>query len=205
MRIRDLVAAALLSASSAMAQTPTVDVSLNVFPTNLANPNGGGTWMLFAKTDATIGIAGINAYIMGVDAASAIMESDIAGELRPGGEPFVVPGNPVNIVYFQDTANGPVLAGVGKPATSDGPDMLGDPAWDVATKIYSGTYPGAVPFFTSKGGNVTDANVLATVSVPANNSIDANTTAIVRVAVPEPAAATLAGLAVVAMMRRRRV
>lgn len=195
---------AALAAPAAWAQTPVVDVSLNIFPTNFANPNGGGTWTMVAKTDHANGIAAINAYIHGIDSTSVVMESDIAGELTAGGDPFIVPGNPVNIVYFQDTANGPVLGGVGTITQNDGPDPLGDPNWAIFTQIFHGTYPSTVPAFGVKGGNSTDANVLASVMVPSNNAIDANVTTVVRIAVPEPTSISLAALAALGWLRRRR-
>jgi hypothetical protein len=184
--------------SLAVAQAAVVNVSLNVTPTDLLNPNGGGTWRLVAKTDSPVGIAGISAYLANVNTAGVTMENDIGGLLN-GGNPFVgVFNGAVNLVYGQDIANGPIVGGVGTILKSDGPDPFGDPLWNNATRIFAGTYSSMVPSFTSAGFNVTDANVLASVVV-GNAAINADTTTVVRIApVPEPATAALAVFGVIA-------
>jgi hypothetical protein len=96
-------------------------------------------------------------------------------------------------------------AGVGTLSMSDGPDPLGNPSWGDATRIFSGTYGSVVPMFTNSGRNTTDANVLASIFV-GDAALAADTTTIVRVAVPEPATVALASFALletVALRRRR--
>jgi hypothetical protein len=181
----------------------TVDISLNVFPTNLGNPNGGGTWTLVAKTDAPLGIAGISAYLKDISTAGITIESDLNSILN-GGNPFVgVFGGAVNLVYGQDISSGPITPGVGTISFSDGPDPLGDPAWNDATLIFSGAYSSMVPMFTNAGANTTDANVLASIIV-GNAAVDADTSTVVRVAVPEPATIGLAVCAVIAAAAARK-
>jgi hypothetical protein len=196
-------ALALTAASSAVAQTPNVMLSMNVFPTNLANPNGGGTWTILAKTDSTQGISAISAYLLNVSTVGLDVENDIGHDLA---DPLWANiGGAINLVYGQDLTTAPLVGGVGTLALSDGPDPLGDPAWDGATKIFSGNYGSIVPSFTIAGSNVTDANTFAQVVVGVA-AINANTTTVVRVAVPEPATIGLALCAVVgvAALRRRR-
>jgi hypothetical protein len=199
-------ALALVAASSAVAQTPNVMLSMNVFPTTLANPNGGGTWTIVAKTDSTQGISAITAYLHNVDIPTLDVENDIADDF---GGPYVGTfSGAINILYFQNTVTGPLLGGVGTPSLSDGPDALGDPAWNAATRIFAGTYTSIVPSFATNVGsanNESDANTFAQVMLGLA-TIGANTTTVVRVAVPEPATIGLAMCAVigVAALRRRR-
>src|SRR5688500_10409804 len=88
-RVLPLVACGLaLAASPQLATAAIVNLSMNVFPTNLANPNGGGTWRIVAKTDSTQGIAGISAYLNNVNVAGLGVEPDI-GSILNGGNPFV--------------------------------------------------------------------------------------------------------------------
>jgi hypothetical protein len=206
-RVLPLVACALaLAASPQLATAAIVNLSMNVFPTNLANPNGGGTWRIVAKTDSTQGIAGISAYLNNVNVAGLGVEPDI-GSILNGGNPFVTTiGSVVNIVYGQNTATGPLVAGVGTLATSDGPDPLGNPVWNDATRIFSGNYSSIVPSFAIAGINETDANTFAQVIVGLA-ALDADTRTVVRVAVPEPATMALALFGVMgaaAVARRRR-
>ena len=193
----------LAAASSAVAQTPNVMLSMNVFPTNLANPNGGGTWSIVAKTDSTQGISAINAYLLDVNTVGLDVENDIGHDFAD--PQFAIISGTVNLVYGQDLTTAPLVGGVGTMSLSDGPDPLGDPAWNDATKIFSGSYGSVIPSFTNAGNNTTDANTFAQVVV-GMAAIDANTTTVVRVAVPEPATIGLAMCAVVgaAALRRRR-
>jgi hypothetical protein len=201
-------ALALTAVSPAMAQQPNVMLSMNVFPTNLANPNGGGSWEIVAKTDSTQGISAINAYLHNVNTIGLDVENDLAS-IENGGEPYNgVFGGAVNLLYGQDISSGPLVAGVGTLLMSDGPDPLGQTAWDDATHIFSGTYSSIVPSFATNVGpanNQTDANTFAQVVVGVA-AIDANTTTVVRVAVPEPATFGLALCAVAGAhaLRRRR-
>ncbi len=125
---------ALLAALGAEAAN--VDVSLNLFPADSANPSGGGTFTIFAKTDAPLGIAALNLYLSNVTKTGLTQESDIAGILNMG-MPFAanVTGG-LNILYGQDTSGGPLLFGVGTAATSDGPDVLGNPMWDARRRYF---------------------------------------------------------------------
>jgi hypothetical protein len=198
-----LAAASFLQAAAAA----TVDVSLNVFPTEISNPNGGGAWTLVAKTDAPLGIAGLSAYLKNINATGITIESDL-GSILDNGQPYVgVFGNVVNLVFGYNLADGPITAGVGTIAFSDGPDPLGDPVWNDATLIFAGSYNSVVPMFTTSGPNQneTAANVLASVMV-GDAAVSADVTTVVRVAVPEPATIGLAACAVVAtaFARRRR-
>jgi hypothetical protein len=97
------------------------------------------------------------------------------------------------------------VAGVGTLSKSDGPDPFGNPVWNDATRIFSGTYSGVVPAFAAAGANETDANTLASVILNMA-AIDADTSTVVRVQVPEPASivgGVFATLAAVAVRRRR--
>jgi hypothetical protein len=204
---RHLVAALLLTGalcvtSSRDANAAMVNLSLNVFPTNVALPNNGGTWRIVAKTDAPLGIAAISAYLGDLNLAGLTVEPDIGHDFPFAGGMI---GGAVNAVYGQNNATGPLVFGVGTPSMSDGPDPLGNPLWDGATRIFAGTYSGVVPSFTIAGQNQTDANVLIFTQVgqPAQ---DADTTTVVRVQVPEPAAAVTAVIAMAGLVavRRRR-
>jgi hypothetical protein len=203
-----LVAVALCCAAS-RSVGQVVDLSLNVFPTNLALPNGGGTWNIVAKTSGgatNLGIAAISAYLNDVNIPGIMVESDINSILQPGGGPFVaMVGTAVNIVYGQDIGIGPIVPGVGLPAFSDGPDPLGSPFWNGATKIFKGTYSGAVPAWATAGINSTAANVLVS-TTPGTAAIAAEVTTVVRVQVPEPGAVSVASAGLLAMaLARRRV
>jgi hypothetical protein len=193
---------AALVASPRDVVAATVDISMNVFPTNLAQPNNGGTWRIVAKTDAPLGIAAINTYLKEVDFASLAFESDI-GQIPGGPYKADLGGGAINAFYGQDIASGPIITGVGRPEKSDGPDPLGNPGWDGATRIFSGAYNGAVPMFTTAGFNQTDANVLV-FTTPGSPAQDADVTTVVRVQVPEPAAATASALAALGLLVSRR-
>jgi hypothetical protein len=204
-----LLAAVALCCAASRSVGQVVDLSLNVFPTNLALPNGGGTWNIVAKTSGgspDVGIAAITAYLSNVNVSGLMVEPDINSILN-GGMPFVgIFGEVVNIVYGQDIAMAPIIAGVGLPAFSDGPDPLGSSFWDGATKIFKGTYSGIVPTWVMAGVNSTDANVLRS-TMPGAPAIDANTTTVVRVQVPEPGGIGLTATAIPAAAfawRRRR-
>jgi hypothetical protein len=193
-----------LSASFSLAQTPIVDLSVNVFPTDLLNPNNGGTWTLVAKTDSTIGIAAISAYLKNVNFAGVTYENDI-GSI--GSFVTAVGDGVINVLYGQDTFNGPIVAGVGTISKSDGPDPLGDAAWDDATRIFSGTYWSIIPTIAVDVGpeeNNTDASTFASV-ILGQQTIAADTAIVVRVAVPEPSTLVLAagGIACLLVVRRR--
>jgi hypothetical protein len=192
-----------LAASAQVAAAAMVNISMNVFPTSLANPNGGGAFSIVAKTDSPVGIAAINAYLKDINIAGLDVENDI-GAILNGGQPYVATiGSAINILYGQDVASGPIVGGVGTALKSDGPDPFGDPLWNDATLIFTGTYSSVVPMFTNAGNNTTDANVLASVIV-GNAAIDADTTTVVRVEVPEPATIGLAVMSLVGFVSLRR-
>lgn len=196
-----LLTGALCAVSSRDAVAAKVDLSLNVFPTNVALPNNGGTWRIVAKTDAPLGIAAISAYLSGVTFPGLTVESDIGHANLPSG----IFNGVVNALYGQDIANGPIVQGVGTLSKSDGADPLGNPVWNDATRIFSGTYGGVVPSFTLQGQNQTDANVLV-FTTPGQPAADADTSTVVRVQVPEPASFVggfFAALATIAVRRRR--
>jgi len=206
-RVLLLAACAMaLAASAQFATAAMVNLSMNVFPTNLANPNGGGTWRIVAKTDSTQGICGISAYLNNVNTIGLDVENDIGHDFA---DPWFAPiSGTINMVYGQDLLSAPLLGGVGTLSTSDGPDPFGVPFWNNATRIFSGTYSSIVPSFATNVGpanNQTDANTFAQVMVGVE-ALDAVTTTVVRVAVPEPATVALAVsalLGTVALRRRR--
>lgn len=135
-------------ASAAAVQAQTVDLSLNLRYTNPANPSQGGTWYLVAKTSDVDGIAGISAYINGIDEAGMNYGNTGAVDTRygtpgtvtaltiqaieNGGQPYrVTIDGAVNVVYGQDIttgfdhdSNGGTaninLAGVGRGAGTPG-------------------------------------------------------------------------------------
>jgi hypothetical protein len=205
--IWSFLAGALLLVGSLNAHAANVDVSLDLFPTNPGNPGGGGTFAIYAKTDEPLGIAAINMYISNVSQTGLTMESDIAGIMN-GSIPYSTPvTGGLNILYGQNPAGGPVLFGVGTALTSDGPDPLGNPAWNGATKIYSGIYGGALPAFITSGNNSTGANVFAktgTPPLPAGAVVAAMSVNTVVRAAPEPAALTLVATSMLGMLLLRR-
>ena len=170
-------------------------------------PNAGGSWTLFAKTDSPLGIAAISIYAANISSLGLTVEPDIGSIVQSPGTPYhAVIGGAVNVLYGQDLS-ALIVAGVGTPLTSDGPDALGNPTWNGATKIFTGAYSGAVPFFTTVGSNSTSALVLlTTIAGPTAKAASANVTTVVRVAVPEPAtiqAALVSAVAALAAMRKR--
>ena len=202
-----LAACALaLAATCHTAYAVDVNISMNVFPTNIGNPNGGGAWTIVAKTNSTQAIAAISAYLNNVNVVGLDVENDIGHDFA---DPlFAVQGSVINLVYGQNTTIAPLVGGVGTLSKSDGPDPLGNPAWNDATRIFSGTYSSTVPTFATNVGsanNNTDANTFAQVMVGLG-TLNADTTTVVRVAVPEPAAAlALFGvIGTAALVRRRR-
>lgn len=207
---------AMLTAGAASTYA-VVSVSLNVFPTDVGNPDNGGAWSLVAKTDNPNGIAAINAELVNVDNGvnpdeiqfnSGIGASDPIFPGRPNERPAYVPfGTLTDLLYGQDISiPGAVIVGVGTAITSDGPDPLGNPAWDDATLIASGTYTAMVPSFTihSSMSPVVFANELSTASAPFGAQHADIAQAVVRV-VPEPSAAVLALGGCIAWLPRRRL
>jgi hypothetical protein len=198
-----LCALVACSTFAVSARAARVDLSLNVFPTSLANPNSGGTWRIVAKTDAPLGIAAISAFLTNVNVPGLAVESDI--NHQPSQPVYIGTfSGLVNILYTQDILSGPIVTGVGRPPFSDGPDPFGNPLWNGATRIFSGTYNAQVPGFGSVGNSSTDANVLI-FTTPGNPAQDADVTTVVRF-IPEPAAILIAApaLALAATRRTRR-
>jgi len=182
-RVAMLFVMAWLVMSSPAATAQNVNLSLNIFPNSNANPNGGGAWVLVAKTDSANGIAAVNALIAGINSTGITYGPGINAALDHGA-PYVTGGTPpVNVVYFQDFAESNVVVGVGTAAFSTDPDPLGNVAFDNATKIMSGTYNATLPAFAPKNGQTTDALVLSTSAPPFHNAIDANTTLATRIAI----------------------
>jgi hypothetical protein len=192
--------AVAVSASSASAQAPTVSLSLNLRYTDPADPSEGGTWQLVAETNSANGIAGISAYISNINTAGMVygnggsITAATLGAILNGGNPYnTTIGTAVNVVYGQDTAAGPIVAGVGRGDAIAAPgeiatDPLRNATWNGASLIASGTFAGGGaagnqfnrPAFVVAGANSTDANTLSGLVAPANASIDATTTTIVR-------------------------
>jgi hypothetical protein len=184
--------------SSAQAQAPpaqNVQLSLNLRYTDPADPSEGGTWQLVAKTDGTLGIAGISAYISNIAESGTYgnggsINAATLGAILNGGNPyFDTFGSAINIVYGQDTANGPIVPDVGRgqqagvTAPGEVLDALKNSTWDGASLIANGTFAGPNrPAFIPSGTNVTDANTLSSAgtTVPKNTSVNANTTFVVR-------------------------
>jgi hypothetical protein len=172
--------AMVAAASSAMAQAPTVQLSLNLRYTDPADPSEGGKWFLVAKTNDTDGIAAISAYISNITPGAATMSygngsgagasayttttAANIGAILNGGNPFAATiGGAVNVVYGQDIATGPIVADVGQnPGPGNTPnDPLKNAAWNNSAIIANGTFGATRPAFVTAGANSTDANTLA--------------------------------------------
>jgi hypothetical protein len=135
------------------AHAANVDISLDLFPTNAANPSGGGNFSIYGKTDAPLGIAAINLCLSNVSQTGLTRENDIAALLISGKIPSTAVTGGLNILYGQDAASGPLVFGVGTATSSDGPDPLGNPVWNGATKILSGIYGPGLRAFIPAGSN----------------------------------------------------
>ena len=198
-----LCALVACSAVAASARAARVDLSLNVFPNNLSSPNLGGTWQLVAKTDSPFGISAISAFVANISTSGLMVEPDIDADTF-GGWPFggVFSGH-VNIIYALEHFITAPLVGVGTPLFSDGPDPFGNPAWNGATKIVKGLYPGPLPVFGTASPVKTGANVLAS-SAPNTAALGADVTTVVRVATPEPSTLVIAALPLVGLAARFR-
>lgn len=179
--VSTLCTLAVLAAGS-VASAQNVQLSLNLRYTHPNVPSQGGTWTLVAKTDDADGIAAINAYISNINTTGIAYGAGINAALN-AGSPYVIPGAPVNLLYFQDTSAAGVVVDVGQGAGTPG-NQLVDPLrngfWNSSAVIATGSFGGTLPAFAPKGANVTDANTLSTSTAPFNNSTDAATTFIVR-------------------------
>jgi hypothetical protein len=199
---------AALAASSATAQS-TVDLSLNLRYTDPADPTEGGRWFLMAKTNSTLGIAGISAYIANIDTAGValgnptavgsgvatypVVSNTATGSIANGGNPYngvFEDGavDPVNVVWgFDLSATGALTPNVGRGAAVAAPgevatDPLRNTAWNGASLIASGTFGATRPAFVDDVGpnnNDTAANVLATTTL-GDEALAATTTHVVR-------------------------
>jgi hypothetical protein len=143
----------------ALAQN-TVDVALNLHYTDPNNVAAGGTWTLVAKTGATNGISAVNSYISNINTAGVNFPAAL-NQLTGGPYVTSVTGG-VNVLYGQDTANGPIALNVGR-GTGTPSNQANDPfknaAWNNVAVIATGTFGGSRPAFVSSGANSTDANV----------------------------------------------
>jgi hypothetical protein len=178
-RFKPPILAALLAlvCLASPASAVRVDLSLNVSPTVAANPTGGGTWALYAKTDSTFGICGIDSFMTGIS-RNGITYAPGINAATNAGNPYVLGTTTVELVYFQDMSQPSlVVLGVGMPTFTPGPDPLGEPAWANATKIAQGTYPASAstPALISNGTFPTDSNCLSKNQQPFSANINADT------------------------------
>lgn len=193
----------LLFQNEIEAQTPNVNLSLNLHYNQPADPSLGGKWYLMAKTTSTFGgIAQINAYLSNIDAFGvkygnggvvgngynvSVTAATLGAQLN-NGQPYVGAfGDITNVVYFQNTATGPIVQGVGRGEFIAAPgeisvDPLGNPAWNGASLIASGTFGAQRPEFVSYLGHPTSALCLPLggTTPPLNFAVAANTIASVR-------------------------
>ncbi len=196
-----LAALAAVGSGALLAHAANVDISMNVFPTIAGSPNTGGTWTLVAKTDSPHGIAAISFWLLRISTVGIVAESDIGQDGNPYFGTF---GGIYNLVYFQNpTLPASVVLGVGTPAKSDGPDPLGNPLWDGATRLISGSYPSLIPAFSTTPGNITGANTLPSSAPPYNGSLAATVSTVVRV-IPEPGSLALTLTCALGIINARR-
>jgi hypothetical protein len=151
-----------LALAASTAQAANVNLSLNLRYTDPADPSEGGRWFLMAKTDSTIGLAGVSAYIANIDTTGIVLGNNVAslqyptmannvtGSIANSGNPYngvFEDGaiDPVNVVWGQDVSvGGAILANVGRPG---GPgnyatDPLGNATWANSALLASGTFAG---------------------------------------------------------------
>jgi hypothetical protein len=163
--VLSLSALALATLGSAAFAQSNVSLSLNLRYNDPADPSEGGTWQLVAKTTTNFGLSAVNAYINNINTTGVAYGTGIGAELddNPAGAPFVTQlTGGVNVLYGQDTANGPIIQGVGKGAGTPAniaTDALRNTNWNNSALIASGTFAGARPAFVTIGTNSTDANV----------------------------------------------
>jgi hypothetical protein len=162
-------------AQTAMAQLPTVDVSLNLRYTDPANPAEGGKFYVVAQSNATTGpggLAGLSLNISNIDSASVVFGSaaengyaattraQINDTLAPAGNsPYkLTSGGFINLVYGQDS-NLAVVTNIAKGTGTPG-NIATDPlrntaVWNNSTLLFSGNFGATRPAF----GTGNDANV----------------------------------------------
>jgi hypothetical protein len=191
--------------ASVQAQTPVVNISLNLRYTDPNNTAAGGRWYLAAKTSDSRGIAGLSAYISGIDTTGIAFGSTAIGSggaayetvtgatlganvATPGNTPFnTTIGSAVNVVYGQNNAvGGAIVPGVGTATFAGRQDV--DPlrntaTWNNSTILMSGTFGATRPAFVANVGtasNNTDANILGSTTVLGTPAVDADVTLTVR-------------------------
>ncbi|MBN1853474.1 MAG: PEP-CTERM sorting domain-containing protein [Pirellulales bacterium] len=161
----------------AIAQS-TIDVSLNLRYTDPADPTEGGQFTLVAKTNDTIGIAAISAYLDNINSAGIALQTGIGG-MTPIYVMSFTDGT-VNAIYGQDIST-TVVPGVGTASTPAGliaTDPLWNPAWNNVTSIMTGTFGGLRPAFTTEGSSSTGGNVLTKSTVPGSAAAATLTTTV---------------------------
>ena len=188
-----LSALALLAAGNVVhAQTPVVNISLNLRYNDPAAPADGGKWFLVVKAPASSnGVAGLSAYISGINTAGivfgttatgsgfaqygAVTQGQIGANVNTvGNTPFnTTIGSAINVVYGQNNAvGGAILANVGKtggpgayttdPLRKVSGGIAPQPAdWNNSTVLMSGTFGATRPAFVANVG-------------PQSNNTDAN-------------------------------
>ena len=162
-------------AQTAMAQLPTVDVSLNLRYTDPANPAEGGKFYVVAQSNATTGpggLAGLSLNISNIDSASVVFGSaaengytattraQLNDTLAPAGNsPYkTTSGGFVNLVYGQDNSLALVTniaKGAGTPGNIATDPLRNTATWNNSTLLFSGTFGATRPAF----GTGNDANV----------------------------------------------
>lgn len=197
----------LALAANANAQAPVVDISLNLRYTDPRDPSQGGKWFLAAKTTAANGIAGLSAYISGIDTAGpgapvfgtaaigtgvaayeAVTGATLGANVSTvGGTPYnTTIGGAVNVVFGMDNSpTGAIVAGVGTSTFIGRQDIdpLQNGSWANSTILMSGGFGATRPAFVANVGpqnNNTDANILGGAPTLGANAVDANVTLTVR-------------------------
>jgi hypothetical protein len=199
--------AGLLPPHTAPAQT--IDLKLNVFYTDPADEDSGGTWEVVAKSGSSSGISGVSALLTNISTAlgrgprGTVNGSDDAGfnlfhnTLNPVGFRNItvgqVPLPPGDIGFGQEqtvfygvgilpngapnypgkpagtNSIGPAFSTLMVPAVNSGipwavADAFGDPAWNTAARLASGTFPaGLSPSFFSNDDHASSGNVFTTI------------------------------------------
>src|SRR5262245_12986206 len=162
-RIRICLCAALVAATAATACAQNnVKLSLDLLYDGPNPGTSGGHFLLVAQTTSTFGLASVNSFISNINTTGILYGPGINADTI-AGDPLVVAGNPVNLLYAQATTQPGVVVNVGKGAGTGGNialDVLGDPTWNNSAFIASGSFGTAKPaFIPDVHGNMTDANV----------------------------------------------
>jgi len=173
-----------LAAYGSMAHAQTVGVSLNLRYNDPANPAEGGTFTLVGKLNTpgtSKGIAAVNAYISNINTAGLAYGAGGNSITNAGAVYNTAVTGGTNLLYGQDTANGPVTLNIGNGAgTVLATDPLRNATWNGSTVLITGTFGGTRPAFITVGTNTTDSNIFtstatATAPEPAGAVVDANT------------------------------